>query len=289
MIEKSHPPTGANFFPGNHPTDYTAASGLVRHHWTSSLPYLFKGSLAFLHIFIGLLLSVAIILPALWLWRAENLRNRIVLAWFRLFLRILAVRPKVSGEIASPPVLLVANHLGWLDILVLSSTLSASFVSKAEVRRWPVIGWLCASADTVFVERGNRGSAEQTTREIVHTLQRGRSVAVFPEGTSTDGNCIKPFRRRLFRAALAAGRPVQAVALFYPKDGHSNPTACYTGQDTMWRSFLRLLAEREVEVRLAFAEPLDTQGMAGDPHADTALARRTQEQVEEALARMKEG
>jgi len=232
----------------------------------------------------GLLLSALLVHPLLWLGgvRAQGLRDRVVRTWFRGFLWICRVQVSITGTATQAPALFVANHMGWLDILVLGACLPVSFVAKAEVKRWPVVGWLCASADTLFVERGNLHSTAQISRSILRTLQRGRSVLLFPEGTSTDGSVVKPFRRRLFRPALEAACPTQAVTLLYPKAGYRcNPAVRYAGDDTLWHSVLSILSAPRIEAQLVFAPPLITQTLTVED--DMILARQAHAQVWESL------
>ncbi|HEX6734672.1 MAG TPA: lysophospholipid acyltransferase family protein, partial [Azonexus sp.] len=110
-----------------------------------------------------------------------------------------------------PGALLVANHISWIDIYVINAALPAAFVSKAEVRGWPLIGWLAARHDTIFLRRGSRGHARLINAEIAEVLGRGQHVAVFPEGTTTDGCSLLHFHAALLQPALAAGRPVLPV------------------------------------------------------------------------------
>jgi 1-acyl-sn-glycerol-3-phosphate acyltransferase len=125
---------------------------------------------------------------------------------------------------AVPGALLVANHISWIDIYVINSALPAAFVAKEEVRHWPLIGWLAARNDTVFLRRGSRGHARIINQEIAEILDQEKYVAVFPEGTTTDGTHLLHFHAALIQPALAASRPVLPVAISYWEvDGTRSP------------------------------------------------------------------
>ncbi len=233
------------------------------------------------HALLGLLLSLLIIHPAFWLKlkNAESLRNTIVTAWFRWLARILRLRPRVVGEPAAAPALVVANHVSWVDIISLAQVLPGSFVAKAEIARWPLVGWLCMAADTLFIKRGDRHSAERIGQEIAAKLDQGRRVFIFPEGTSTDGSLVKPFRRRLYRPASLSHVPVQAVALLYPApDGKIDPAILYTGNDTFPQSLGRVLGAPCFDLEIIFCPALNPDEFAPE-YVDHQLALKTREQV----------
>src|SRR5690606_26195244 len=98
-----------------------------------------------------------------------------------------------------------------------------AFVSKDDVRKWPLIGWLCARTDTVFLERGSRVAAQRARENLVEALHRGKRVALFPEGTTTRGDTVLPFHSALLQAAIDAGTPVTPVVLRY-RSGDGSPS-----------------------------------------------------------------
>lgn len=184
-------------------------------------------------------LTVLLCYPFLSRLTHERLRER----WSQRFLRILGVRLELRGAPIAPGTLLVANHISWLDILVLNAFTPARFVSKAEVRTWPLIGWLAARNGTVFLRRGSRGHARLVNAEIAGLLRAGQIVAVFPEGTTTDGSHVQHFHAALLQPAIDAGCPVQALALRYlDQQGRYTRAAAYDGDLSLGESLSTVLA-----------------------------------------------
>lgn len=250
-----------------------------------TLRRLSRATLLLLHVILGLLASLLIIFPARWLFgeKSDPLRWWIVTRWFRMMGWLLRLKFQVSGEAAAAPTLFVANHISWLDIPVLGAWIAGSFVSKAEVRDWPIVGLLCSSADTLFIKRGSRVSTDQIIQDIGEHLNAGRSILIFPEGTSTEGDQVLQFKRRLFRAALSSGATVQPVALCYPQDGEPNRVIPYTGDDTLLHNMMRLFNERETPVEINFLEPMSAEEIQSGALGDRDLAQRSWEQVNAAV------
>lgn len=141
-------------------------------------------------------------------------RNRMTQCWARACLGVLGVRVRVEG---TPPTgcLLVSNHLGYLDIPVLASQVPTIFVSKAEVANWPLMGSVARSGGTIFVRREQKRQLVETATRIAEELQLGSSVVLFPEGTSSGGEQVLPFRASLLDPAARGGLPVAYAALRY--------------------------------------------------------------------------
>ncbi len=173
---------------------------------------------------------------------------------------------------AVPGALLVANHVSWLDIFVINAALPAAFVSKEEVRCWPVIGWLAAKNDTVFLRRGSRGHARLINEEIAAILGRGKLVAVFPEGTTTDGRSLLHFHAALLQPALAAGRPVLPAAISYWElDGERSLAPRYDGDISLGQCTRAVLRRPRLIARLV-TTPL--RGQAGEDRRQVAAQAR---------------
>ncbi len=198
---------------------------------------------------------------------------RIARWWHQRLLRILNLRTEVHGEPPAPPALVVANHVSWLDITVLGCLLPTVFLSKAEVRRWPLIGWLAMHAGTLFIRRGS-GQAAQIRAAIAEYLRHGGMLTLFPEGTTSDGRSAGPFFSRLFAAAIEAGVPVAPVALRYRVDGHHDPLAPYTGDQTLLANLLGLLGRHGSTVEVYFL-PL----LASTDTDSKTLATRARETI----------
>ncbi|WP_153472873.1 lysophospholipid acyltransferase family protein [Rhodocyclus gracilis] len=179
--------------------------------------------------------------------------------WSRQLLDILAVRLDAHLSSAAPGSLIVANHISWLDIFALNAARPVAFISKAEVRQWPLIGWLSAHTDTVFLERGSRAHAKVVNERIDALLSAEKDVAVFPEGTTTDGTHLLAFHAALLQPAIAAGRPLQPVAVSYHElDGSRSLAPAYIGETTLLECVLAIISRRGIIVRVQPTPALPT-------------------------------
>ena len=211
---------------------------------------------------------VALAFPLMADERRLALRRR----WSYQLLAIFNVRLELRGRPPAAGCLLVANHISWLDIYAIGALQPAAFVSKDEVRGWPLIGWLAARTGTLFLRRGSRGHARVVNEEIGRVLRSGGHVTVFPEGTTTDGTQLLHFHAALLQPAIAAGRPVQPLALAYlSHDGRPSVAAAYAGETTMWQSLLRVAREPGLALVIEILPALATEGF--DRRAIAALAR----------------
>ncbi|MGC4009162.1 MAG: lysophospholipid acyltransferase family protein [Pseudomonas sp.] len=158
---------------------------------------------------------------------------------------------QVHGELPGQPMLWVSNHVSWVDIPLLGGLLPLTFLSKAEVRQWPVAGWLAEKAGTLFIRRGS-GDSRMINAQLATHLLRGRSLLVFPEGTTTDGQGLRTFHGRLMASAIEAGVPVQPVALRYRRNGEACELAPFIGDDDLVSHLKRLFAHDRgvVEIHL---------------------------------------
>ena len=161
--------------------------------------------------------------------------------WSSAVLRSLGVTVQFRGRLHGGGQMLVANHVSWLDVIVLLALCpQARFVSKAEVQHWPLIGRLAAGARTIFVERDRPRQTFAAVDALAAALSAGETVIVFPEGTTTAGHAVLPFRATLLQAALLASAPVRPVALRYAEAGHDvSPSTPYIGDDTLLGSLWR--------------------------------------------------
>ena len=224
------------------------------------------------------LATCALVFP----FASSILRARLTRGWSRRLLRLCRVDVEHAGGVAAlEHALVVANHVSWLDIFVINALDPCRFVAKAEIRKWPVMGWLAAGAGTVFIARGNRRELRHVFKGLVAVLQRGERVALFPEGTTGLQGQVLPFHANLFEAAIDAGVPVQPYALAYVDDrGALHPSIEYVGDTTFVDSLLRILQGPPVTARLACLAPLES---VGAHRRELALA--AQEAVAAAVAR----
>ncbi|MCK6412861.1 MAG: 1-acyl-sn-glycerol-3-phosphate acyltransferase [Azonexus sp.] len=157
--------------------------------------------------------------------------------------------------------MLVANHISWLDIFVINAVLPSAFVAKEEVRHWPLIGWLAAKNDTVFLRRGSRGHARIINTEIAGILASGKLLALFPEGTTTDGTHLLHFHAALLQPALSAGYPVLPLALSYwEENGQRSLAPRYDGDISLGQCTRAILGRRRIVARLRSLPPCGENG-----------------------------
>ena len=233
----------------------------------SWLRLVWRGLSVTAHILLG------VILTALFARRVRSSgayrHNPYVVSWWHeRLLRIMRLEVQVVGARPQAPALLVSNHVSWLDIPVLGSLTHTCFLSKDEVRRWPVVGWLAAAAGTLFIARGG-GQASAITRAIASRLEGDRLLTLFPEGTTTDGSDVRPFFSRLFGAAIETGSQVVPVALRYHVHGEPDLIAPYTGDQTLVANLVGVLKRKNSEVRVTFGEPLDMRDLTRKSAAET--------------------
>ena len=209
------------------------------------------------HLLAGLA-TCALVFP----WARRSLRDAATRRWSRRLLAICNVR--VESAPGAPPLahaLFVANHISWLDIFVIDSLYPCRFVAKAEIRAWPVLGWLAAAAGTVFIARGNRRELRHIFKGIVTVLQQGERVAFFPEGTVASQGQVLPFHANLFEAAIDARVAVQPCALAYlDAQGAWHPSVDYAGDISFLESIVKILSGPPVRARLACLAPIEGEG-----------------------------
>jgi 1-acyl-sn-glycerol-3-phosphate acyltransferase len=201
--------------------------------------------------------------------RAEWLHDSCRLALHRLRIEIVSDPFPARG-------LLVSNHLSYLDILVFSAISPCVFVSKKEVRSWPLYGWLAKMAGTVFVDRKSSADAQQATLGMAQALAEGTVVVLFPEGTTSDGSGLLPFHAALFEAAITSREPVAAARINYSVvHGSVKNDVYYWGEMKLFPHLLRLMSLRGLQARVRFApEPqrFEDRKVAAQATRDVILA-----------------
>jgi len=192
--------------------------------------------------------------------------------WSASLCRAFGVRIRVAGQPLAGPVLIVANHISWLDITVMHGVAAMGFVGKAEIGTWPVVGYLARAGDTIFHERGSHDSSADVILAVVERLKAGRRVAIFPEGGIRPGEAVNVFHARLFGAAVEADCPVQPVMIRYMRKGRRDPEMTFINHENMLTNMLRLLGRPSCEADIRFLEPLDAGGQARRDLAHSAHA-----------------
>ncbi|OUL99728.1 lysophospholipid acyltransferase family protein [Variovorax sp. JS1663] len=206
-------------------------------------------------------------------------REQHVQEWAQQMLTLMGIRLEVRGTPpAQGPVLMVSNHVSWLDILTIHAARHVRFVSKANVQRWPLIGTLSNGAGSLYIERERRRDALRVVHHMTEALGKGDVIAVFPEGTTGDGSTLLPFHANLLQAAISSGAPVQPAALRFA-DAASGATSLaprYIGADNLWVSLWRVLKAPPLLAIVHFGEPQaswgrDRRAWALSLHADVQV------------------
>ncbi len=180
-------------------------------------------------------------------------QHQTVQRWAQQVLRIMGIGLVLHGPTHGGPALLVSNHISWLDILVLHAAQYCRFVSKSEIKAWPLVGPLATAAGTLYIERASARDALRVVHHMAECLQAGDVLAVFPEGTTGDGVHVLPFHGNLLQAAISAQVPAQPVGLrFVDAWGQPSFAPCYVGDDTFVGSVWRTLCASGLVVHVAF-------------------------------------
>jgi 1-acyl-sn-glycerol-3-phosphate acyltransferase len=240
--------------------------------------------------------SVRLVMLVLWMlsalgmtvlvfpWAPQTLRGRCTRAWARLVVRVAGVRLRQSGvtlaaDLAATGVqawssgrLVLANHITWLDIFAIDAVLPSRFVAKAEIGRWPLVGWMVTASGVVYIERGRRHAVASTNHRVAEHLRRGETVAVFPEGTTTDGTRLLPFHSNLVAPAIEVGCEIWPVAVRYTEHGRHSTAPAYVGEATLMQTMWRIVTARKLEVEVAVLAPLSSAQVSR--HGLTEAARQ---------------
>lgn len=210
-----------------------------------------------------LLLAGALCVALLFPWLRQGARARIKLRWSAGLLSALCVDlPHDTAPIATlPQGLIVANHISFIDIFVINALVPVTFVAKSEVARWPLIGWLTARTDNLFIERGRRGAAQLTQQAMGAVLSDGRRLVLFPEGTTTRGDSVLPFHAALLQSAVDSEVPVSCVALGYrDAGGRMTATPAFVDEDTLWDCIWRIVCSDRVVAQVSVVAQLASVG-----------------------------
>ena len=190
-------------------------------------------------------------------------REARVQVWAMQLLLIWDIDLEVRGKpVTTGPALLVCNHISWLDILVIHAARHCRFVSKSDIRDWPLVGLLATGAGTLYIERTSRKDALRMVNDMADAMRNGDVVAVFPEGTTSDGRELLPFHANLIQAAIQAEALVQPMSLKFidAQTGELSFAPCYIGDDTLIGSMWRTLKARRIEAVVHFGEPQAAMG-----------------------------
>ncbi len=214
-----------------------------------------------LYIGMGLVLalSLSIVYGKRWYLLPEG--QQVKRWWIRGLGGVLGLCVRVHGRLPTEPMLCIANHISWLDVIAIGATVPSAFIAKDDVQRWPVLGGLMARAGTIFIKRDSLRGLNESIRVTAARLRQGQSVTVFPEGTTTDGVSVNKFRGGLFQAAIDAGVAVQPIAIYYRQRDSGGEIdrmiAPYIGEERFFCHLMRVLRQGSVHVTLHFLNPLE--------------------------------
>jgi len=211
-----------------------------------------------LHLLAGLL-TCALVFPL----AGESARARLIRRWSAKLLGLCRVQVKIIGAAPgdAPHALIVANHISWLDIFVINTWNPCRFVAKSDIRGWPLIGWLCDKAGTIFIERGSLRAVRRIYEGLVHRLHAGERIAFFPEGTTAEQGKLLPFHSNLFESAVEAHVVIQPFVLRYLRpDGTYHPSVTFIGDTSFVDSLVSILEGGEVHVELVRLPLIETKG-----------------------------
>lgn len=228
-----------------------------------------------------LLYAVAIVV-LLFPWLSDKRRVRIERHWNNGLMVILNIKIRLYGTapgLAGQNMMLVANHVSWLDIYLLNAVRPARFVSKIEVRSWPIVGWLACMTGTLFVDRTKRHDTARVNSEMSAVLINGGCLGVFPEGTTSNGSQLRPFHASLLQAAVHSQSQVWPIAIRYTyADGTLNVAPAYIGELSFFDSLRLILSEAVIYAELVFLPPINALGKQR-----RELARETELAIANAL------
>jgi 1-acyl-sn-glycerol-3-phosphate acyltransferase len=226
--------------------------------WFRPLRYLWRLPFLAVHVFVGLPITLLLINPlsARIVLRGERLDHLAIRTWSTLMMRVFGMHVRRFGTPLPGAVLFVANHVSWIDITLMHSQRMMGFVAKAEIARWPIVGWVASQGSTIYHHRGSNDSLHGVMHQMVERLQQGLAVGVFPEGRTHRGDAIGTFHARIFQPAALAGVPAQPVALKYGARGSAQGIVAFGAKENFLQNFVRLLGEPARVVEVHFLEPV---------------------------------
>ncbi len=215
--------------------------------------------LVVVHLWLGVL-ACAVAFPFANMARREQFVRR----WSRRLLAIARVEVRYCSDcnaVKTTDVLIVSNHVSWLDIFLLNSLQPCHFVAKADIRNWPMIGWMSDKAGTIFLARGKQREVRRIYEGLVHQIRDGKRIAFFPEGTTARQGSLLPFHANLFEAAIEAQVPIQPFSIRYLKaDGSLQHSVDFLGETTFVDSMRTILKGGKITAELRQLPTIDTTG-----------------------------
>ena len=230
------------------------------HSRTNRIIRAFRWTRLLAHVSVGLF-SVGVVYPRVSVQR----RAAITGWWARKLLRILNILLSIHGARPATDarnLIVAANHISWLDIFVINATQPARFIAKAEIRDWPIAGWLSDKAGTIFIRRTRRSDTAKINETMHNVLAEGTTIAFFPEGTTTSGDKLLKFHTSLFEPAVANAATIAPAAIRYrASDGEPSAAAAFIGELSFAESVAMIISQKSMIAEITFAPQIDATGL----------------------------
>jgi 1-acyl-sn-glycerol-3-phosphate acyltransferase len=216
---------------------------------------IFKSVLMAFHLLLAVILClVMIVLP-------KNIRHMIIQYWAKRLLRILKIKITLFGEVfkflGKDSYLVVSNHISWLDIPVIFSLKAMTFVSASDVKTWPIIGMLAKISGAIFVERNRKSSLVEVIQAMNHHFKNEkRSICIFPEGVTSNGYQVLPFKSNLFQSAFESNVLLLPLSIKYKENNVLTNRTSFHGSTTLFQSFKRVAKSNLIEVVVDIGRPI---------------------------------
>jgi 1-acyl-sn-glycerol-3-phosphate acyltransferase len=204
-------------------------------------------------------------------------KARLIQWWCKNLLAAFNLRVSSHGHIPAQnaqltTTMFVANHISWSDIHAINSIITLRFIAKSEIKNWPVFGYLVSRANTLFIDRSKKRDAKRTIDVAVQSLQAGDNLCLFPEGTTSDGKVLYPFKSSLIQAAIEAKASIWPVAIRYPHpNGGVNIDVAYAGETTLVQSMQKILSQKQPVIELHFLKPIPAEDVAKQDRRELTL------------------
>jgi len=223
------------------------------HKVFTSVRVFIKGILVVFHLLFGLLIVALSCQLFKHEWHFSSPGKFIVKYWLWALRKILNVRITVDGVVSHKPVFFVSNHISWTDIIILGSLSPLTFLSRSDVADWPLIGRLSRMSGTLFIDRETKSAIVQVQQQLKDTLEKNKSVLIFPEGGTSDGKQVKPFKSPLYQAAVDSNCEIQSIALEYEHpEGYETSPIPYIDDDVFFSHMLGILKQKEINVKVSY-------------------------------------
>jgi len=203
-------------------------------------------------------------------WHATTKGKKIISWWAQRATKIINLNITTLGPQTQQPHFFVANHISFLDIIVLASITPVTFLAKSSVKSWPIIGYITNSIGTIFIQRESKKGVYNAVKLLTNTLIHNHSLLVFPEGTTSIGSAVEKFNSSLFQAAIDAGNPIQPIALRYSNKGNINKIVAFVDDDRFINRLFTILSEKRTEVILSYCSRLETVDKSRQELASTS-------------------